>query len=238
VDDPRISEHWTTPTSPAVAAEHVTIFLRSVYGWMCAGLGLTALVALQVANSPAIVTQLLSNQLLYVGLILAELALVLYLSARVERLAPATATALFVVYAGLNGVTLSLVFLAYTGKSVADTFIVTAGTFGAMALLGSTTRRSLAGLGQFAYMGLIGLVLASLVGLFWHNDALQFVISGVGVLVFTGLAAWDAQRLKQMALSAPEGRTRSLAIVGALFLYLDFINLFLSLLRFVGTRRD
>jgi hypothetical protein len=205
---------------------------------MCAGLGLTALVALQVANSPAIVTQLLSNQLLYVGLILAELALVLYLSARVERLAPATATALFVVYAGLNGVTLSLVFLAYTGKSVADTFIVTAGTFGAMALLGSTTRRSLAGLGQFAYMGLIGLVLASLVGLFWHNDALQFVISGVGVLVFTGLAAWDAQRLKQMALSAPEGRTRSLAIVGALFLYLDFINLFLSLLRFVGTRRD
>lgn len=238
MDDPRISEHWTTPTSPAVAAERVTIFLRSVYGWMCAGLGLTALVALQVANSPAIVTQLLSNQLLYVGLILAELALVLYLSARVERLAPATATALFVVYAGLNGVTLSLVFLAYTGKSVADTFIVTAGTFGAMALLGSTTRRSLAGLGQFAYMGLIGLVLASLVGLFWHNDALQFVISGVGVLVFTGLAAWDAQRLKQMALSAPEGRTRSLAIVGALFLYLDFINLFLSLLRFVGTRRD
>ena len=238
MDDPRISEHWTTPTSPAVAAERVTIFLRSVYGWMCAGLGLTALVALQVANSPAIVTQLLSNQLLYVGLILAELALVLYLSARVERLAPATATALFVVYAGLNGVTLSLVFLAYTGKSVTDTFIVTAGTFGAMALLGSTTRRSLAGLGQFAYMGLIGLVLASLVGLFWHNDALQFVISGVGVLVFTGLAAWDAQRLKQMALSAPEGRTRSLAIVGALFLYLDFINLFLSLLRFVGTRRD
>lgn len=238
MDNPRISEHWTTPTSPAVAAERVTIFLRSVYGWMCVGLGLTALVALQVANSPAIVTQLLSNQLLYVGLILAELALVLYLSARVERLAPATATALFVVYAGLNGVTLSLVFLAYTGKSVADTFIVTAGTFGAMALLGSTTRRSLAGLGQFAYMGLIGLVLASLVGLFWHNDALQFVISGVGVLVFTGLAAWDAQRLKQMALSAPEGRTRSLAIVGALFLYLDFINLFLSLLRFVGTRRD
>jgi uncharacterized protein len=238
MDDPRISEHWTTPTSPAVAAERVTIFLRSVYGWMCAGLGLTALVALQVANSPAIVNQLVSNQLLYVGLILAELALVFYLSARVERLAPGTATALFVVYAALNGVTLSLVFLAYTGQSVADTFIVTAGTFGAMALLGSTTRRSLAGLGQFAYMGLIGLVLASLVGLFWHNDALQFVISGVGVLVFTGLAAWDAQRLKQMALSTPTGRTRSLAIVGALFLYLDFINLFLSLLRFVGTRRD
>ena len=238
MNDPQISDHWTMPTSPAAAAERVTVFLRAVYGWMCVGLGLTALVALQVANSPAIVNHLVSNQLLYVGLILAELGLVFYLSARVERLAPGTAKALFVVYAALNGVTLSLVFLAYTGQSVADTFIVTAGMFGAMALFGSTTRRGLAGLGQFAYMGLIGIVLASLVGLFWHNDALQFAIAGVGVLVFTGLAAWDAQRLKQMALSTPEGPTRSLAIVGALFLYLDFINLFLSLLRFVGTRRD
>jgi hypothetical protein len=238
MNDPQISDHWTMPTSPAAAAERVTVFLRAVYGWMCVGLGLTALVALQVANSPAIVNHLVSNQLLYVGLILAELGLVFYLSARVERLAPGTAKALFVVYAALNGVTLSLVFLAYTGQSVADTFIVTAGMFGAMALLGSTTRRSLAGLGQFAYMGLIGLVLASLVGLFWHNDALQFAISGVGVIVFTGLAAWDAQRLKQLALSTPEGHMRSLAIVGALSLYLDFITLFLSLLRFVGTRRD
>jgi uncharacterized protein len=238
MNDPRISDHWTMPTSPAAAAERVTVFLRAVYGWMCVGLGLTALVALQVANSPAIVNHLVSNQLLYVGLILAELGLVFYLSARVERLAPGTAKALFVVYAALNGVTLSLVFLAYTGQSVADTFIVAAGMFGAMALLGSTTRRSLAGLGQFAYMGLIGLVLASLVGLFWHNDALQFAISGVGVIVFTGLAAWDAQRLKQLALSTTEGHMRSLAIVGALSLYLDFINLFLSLLRFVGTRRD
>jgi hypothetical protein len=238
MDDPRIYEHGTMPTSPAAAAERVTVFLRAVYGWMCAGLGLTALVALQVANSPAILTRLVSNQVLYIGLILAELGLVFYLSARVTRLAPATATALFVVYAALNGVTLSLVFLAYTGQSVADTFIVTAGMFGAMALFGSTTQRSLAGVGQFVYMGLVGLVLASLVGLFWHNDALQFAISGVGVIVFTGLAAWDAQRLKQMALAMPEGHTRSLAIVGALSLYLDFINLFLSLLRFVGTRRD
>jgi hypothetical protein len=236
--NPRIGVPRTLSTSPATTAEHITAFLRSVYGWMCAGLSLTALVAYQVANSPVIVNRLVSNQLLYIGLLLAELGLVFYLSARVTRLTAETATALFMVYAALNGVTLSLVFLTYTGQSVANTFVVTAGMFGAVALFGSTTRRSLTGFGQFAYMGLVGLVLASLVGLFWHNDALQFVISSVGVLVFTGLAAWDAQRLKQMALSTPEGHTRSLAIVGALSLYLDFINLFLSLLRFVGARRD
>jgi FtsH-binding integral membrane protein len=226
------------PTAPSDAIERVTSFLRAVYGWMCVGLGLTALVAFQVANTPAILNRLMSNQLLFVGLILAELGLVFFLSARVTRVAAETAVALFVLYAALNGVTLSLVLLAYTGQSVADTFAISAGMFGAMALFGSTTKRSLAGVGQFMYMGLVGLVLASLVGLFWHSGALQFLISGVGVLVFTGLAAWDAQRLKQMALAAPEGQARSLAIVGALSLYLDFINLFLSLLSFVGNRRE
>jgi uncharacterized protein len=238
MDDFRLPGQGTMPTSPVAAAERVTMFLRAVYGWMCLGLGLTALVAFQAANSPALVGWLVSNQLAYVGLILAELGLVFYLSARVARLSAETATALFLVYAALNGVTLSLVFLAYTGQSVVDTFAVTAGMFGAMALFGSATKRNLAGVGQFMYMGLVGLVLASLVGLFWHNNALQFLISGVGVLVFTGLAAWDAQRLKQMALAAPEGQTRSLAVVGALSLYLDFINLFLSLLQFVGNRRE
>ena len=154
------------------------------------------------------------------------------------RLAPGTATALFVAYAALNGVTLSFVLLAYTGQSVTNAFVVTAGMFGAMALFGSMTKRNLAGVGQFAFMGLIGLVLASLVGLFWHNNALQFVISTVGVIVFTGLTAWDAQRLKQMALATPEGQARSFAIVGALALYLDFINLFLSLLTLFGNRRE
>jgi uncharacterized protein len=228
----------TVPISPVAAAERVTAFLRSVYGWMCVGLALTALVALQVASSPTLLRTLVANQFLFLGLIAAELGLVFYLSARAARLAPGTATALFVVYAALNGVTLSFVFLAYTGESVASTFVVTAGMFGAMALYGSTTKRSLAGVGQFLFMGLIGLVLASLVGIFWHNDALQFVISAVGVIVFTGLAAWDAQRLKQMALAIPEGQAGSMAIVGALALYLDFINLFLFLLRFLGGRRE
>lgn len=234
----RMSGDWTVPMSPAAAAERVTGFLRRVYGWMCAGLATTALVAFEVAGSPAILRHLASNPLLYWGLMLGELGLVFFLAARAERLAPGTATALFVGYAALNGVTLSFVLLAYTGQSVTNAFVVTAGMFGAMALFGATTRRSLAGLGQFAFMGLIGLVLASLVGLFWHNDALQFLIAAVGVIVFTGLTAWDAQRLKQMALATPEGRTGSSAIVGALALYLDFINLFLSLLYFFGGRRE
>src|SRR5512136_1172524 len=238
MNDPRMSGQWTMPTAPSESVERVAGFLRAVYGWMCLGLGLTALVAFQVANTPAIVNRLMSSQILYVGLMLAELGLVFYLSARVTRLAAETATALFVLYAALNGATLSLVVLAYTGQSVADTFAVTAGMFGAMALFGSVTKRSLAGVGQFMYMGLVGLVLASLVGLVWHNDALQFVISAVGVIVFTGLAAWDAQRLKQMALAVPEGNAGSFAIVGALALYLDFINLFLFLLRFLGGRRE
>ena len=226
------------PMSPAAAAERVTAFLRNVYGWMCAGLAITALVALQVAGSPAILRSLVSNRFLFMGLIVAELGLVFYLSARAARLAPATATALFVVYAALNGVTLSVVFLAYTGESVTNTFLVTAGMFGAVALYGTTTKRSLAGVGQFVFMGLVGLVLASVLGLFWHDDTLQFLISAVGVIVFTGLAAWDAQRMKQMALATPDGQAGSFAIVGALSLYLDFINLFLSLLRFLGNRRE
>ena len=228
----------TVPTSPVAAAERVSAFLRSVYGWMCVGLAITAVVALQVASSPTLLRTLVANQFLFLGLIAVELGLVFYLSARATRLAPGTATALFVVYAALNGVTLSFVFLAYTGESVASTFVVTAGMFGAMALYGSTTKRSLAGFGQFLFMGLVGLVLASLVGIFWHNDALQFVISAVGVIVFTGLTAWDAQRLKQMALAIPAGQVGSMAIVGALALYLDFINLFLFLLRFLGGRRE
>jgi len=145
---------------------------------------------------------------------------------------------LFLVYSALNGVTLSLILLAYTQQSVASTFVVCAVMFGSLALYGSTTPRSLAGVGQFAFMGLIGLIVAMVVGMFWHNDAMQFVIACAGVVVFTCLTAWDAQRLKAMALSLPDGSVGSYTIVGALSLYLDFINLFLFLLRFLGGRRD
>lgn len=225
-------------TSSTAAAERVTAFLRTVYGWMCAGLGITALVAYSIASTPALIQTLVTNHLLFLLLFVAQLGLVFYLSARVDRLAPGTATLLFVLYSALTGVTLSVLVLAYTGASIATTFVVTAGMFGALALYGTTTSRSLAGAGQFFFMGLIGLVLASVVGMFWHSAALQFLISVVGVIVFTGLTAWDAQRLKQTALAVPEGQLGSYAIVGALSLYLDFINLFLFLLRFMGGRRE
>jgi uncharacterized protein len=235
-----VNEVVATPPSPtaiAAAAERVSAFLRAVYGWMCVGLGLTALVAAAVAGSPTLIQTIASNQLLFTVALVAELALVFYLSARVQSLTPTASMLLFLAYSALNGVTLSVVLLAYTGESVTTTFVVTAGMFGALALFGSTTKRSLAGAGQFFMMGLVGIILASLVGMFWHSDALQFLISVVGVIVFTGLTAWDAQRLKQMALAIPEGQAGGYAIVGALSLYLDFINLFLMLLRFTG-RRD
>jgi hypothetical protein len=205
---------------------------------MCAGLGITAFVAYSLSGSPALMQALVGNSVLFIGLFVGQLALVFFLSARVDKLAPGTASLLFILYAALTGVTFSVLVLAYTGASIANTFVVTAGMFGALALYGSTTKRSLAGMGQFLFMGLIGLVLASIVGIFWHSEALQFLISVVGVIVFTGLTAWDAQRLRRMALARPEGQVGSYAIVGALTLYLDFINLFLFLLRFMGNRRD
>src|SRR5437867_2239150 len=226
---------WTT--SRAGTVERISAFLWKVYAWMAIGLGITAVVAFVVASSPEMLRVLVGNRLVFFGLVIAELGLVFYLSARATRMSPGSAAGLFALYSGLNGVTLSVVLLAYTGESVATTFVVTGGMFGALALFGTTTKRSLAGAGQFFMMGLVGLVLASIVGIFWHNDALQFLISVVGVIVFTGLTAYDAQRLKQMALALPEGEAGSYAIVGALALYLDFVNLFLMLLRFTG-RRD
>ena len=225
-------------TTTVAGAERVTAFLRKVYGWMVVGLGVTAAVAFGVAASPALVQAIFGNPILFFGLIIAELGLVFFLSARVNKIAPGTAAVLFLVYSAFNGATLAMVLLAYTGTSIATTFAVTAGMFGALALFGTTTKRSLAGVGQFFFMGLIGLLLASVVGIFWRSDTLQFVISVVGVLVFTGLTAWDAQRLKMMASTVPEERFGSYAVVGALSLYLDFINLFLFLLRFLGGRRD
>jgi FtsH-binding integral membrane protein len=219
-------------------AARITAFLSKVYGWMFVGLLLTAVTAYGVASSPALIEAVIVNRIVFWGLIIAQLVLVFYLAARVEHMAPATAAGLFMLYSAMVGVTSSVILLVYTGASIASTFIITAGMFGAMAFFGTVTKRNLAGMGQFLFMGLIGLIIASIVGMFWQNDALQFVISVVGVLVFTGLTAWDAQRLKHMAVALPEGRTGSYAVVGALSLYLDFINLFFFLLRFTGGRRD
>ena len=220
------------------ASETIATFLRGVYWWMFVGLAVTALIAFAVAGSPALVNALAGNKIVFFGVIIAELALVLYLSARVATLAPSTAGALFILYSALNGVTFSFVLLAYTGASVATAFLVTAGMFGALAVYGSITKRDLTGLGRFMFMGLIGLVIAGVVSIFWQNDAMQFVMGVVGVLVFSGLIAYDSQRLRAMALQVQGDQAHSYAVVGALSLYLNFINLFLSLLRLFGNRRD
>lgn len=220
------------------STERVAAFLRAAYGWMCIGLVITALTASLIAASPALVVGIARNPILFWGLFIAQLGIVVLLSARVDKLAASTASLLFVAYSALTGVTISFVLLVYTGESVATTFLITAGMFGALAAYGTLTRRNLQALGQFFFMGLVGLVIASLVGMFWQSSGLQFVISFVGVVLFAGLTAYDAQRLQAMALTTPAGRAGSYAIVGALALYLDFINLFLFLLRFIGGRRD
>jgi len=216
----------------------VAAFMRVVYGWMCCGLLITAVTAWLVSSSPTLMAVIFGNRAVFWILALAQLGLVFTLSARVDRMASSTAAALFVAYSALTGVTLSAILLVFTGESVFTTFVVTAGMFGALAMYGTVTRRQLSGLGQFLFMGLIGLVLASIVGLFWHNDALQFLISFVGVIVFAGLTVYDANRLRELAFATSAGPTSGATIVGALALYLDFINLFLFLLRFLCNRRD
>jgi FtsH-binding integral membrane protein len=224
-------------TPSAAADERVAAFLRQVYGWMFVGLSVTAAVAMFVASQPALVQAIARNNLIFFGLIIGQLALVWVVSARAATLNPSTSAGLFLLYAGLNGVIFSMILLMYTGESIASAFITTAGMFGALALFGSMTKRSLVGLGQFAFMGLIGIIIASVIGLFWHNDALQFLISAAGVIVFTGLTAYDAQRLKVMALQVEGPQSGAFAISGALALYLDFVNLFLMILRLIGGRR-
>jgi len=219
-------------------ADVLATFLRGVYGWMCGGLAVTAMSAWLVASSPALTGAIFGNRVVFWILALVQLGIVFTLSARVDRMAPRTASLLFVAYSALTGVTLSAILLVFTGESVFATFAVTAGMFGTLALYGTVTRRSLSGLGQFLFMGLVGLVLASIVGIFWHNDGFQFLISFIGVIVFAGLTVYDAQRLKSLAFATSTGPTSGATIVGALALYLDFINLFLFLLRFLGNRRD
>jgi len=216
----------------------VTAFLSKVYGWMFLGLLITAGTALMVASSETLIETLILNRVLFWILVLGQLGLVFFLSARVAHISPATAAGLFMLYSAMVGVTSSVIFLIYTGASIVSAFMIAGAMFGAMAVFGTLTKRSLAGVGQFMFMGLIGLIIASIVNIFWLNSALYFVISVVGVIVFTGLTAWDAQRLKQMAVALPDGRVGSFAVVGALSLYLDFINLFFFILRLFGGRRN
>jgi uncharacterized protein len=220
----------------------VNEFIRSVYNWMAIGLALTGFTAYYVANTPALVQAIFGNQILFFGLIIGELALVFIISARIQKMQASTATALFVVYSILNGATLSFVFLVYTASSITSTFFVCAATFVACSIYGWTTKRDLTSMGGFMTMGLIGIIIASVVNMFFRSSAMSMIISYIGVIVFVGLTAYDTQHLKSMALTQPDdigaGVVRKGAILGALKLYLDFINLFLMLLRILGGSRD
>jgi FtsH-binding integral membrane protein len=211
-------------------------FMASVYRWMTFGLGLTALVAFSVATSEAALRLILGNRLVFFGLIIAELGLVVALSAAAARMSAATAGGLFLLYSALNGATLSVVLLVYTGASVALAFVSTAGTFAAMSIYATVTRKDLSSWGSFLFMGLIGVVIAGLVNIFLHSSMVTFVISCMSVIVFTGLTAYDTQKLRAFARAG--GGSGAMAVNGALALYLDFVNLFLALLRLFGSRRD
>lgn len=218
----------------------VNEFIRSVYNWMAIGLALTGFVAFFISNSQTMMRLIFGNQLIFFGLIIGELALVFSISARVHKMQASTATSLFVLYAALNGATLSAIFLIYTRSSITSTFFICAATFIASSIYGMATKRDLTAMGQFMFMGLIGIVIASVVNLFLRSSGMSLIVSYIGVIVFVGLTAYDTQKLRTMALSQPDGldagTIRKGAILGALTLYLDFINLFLMLLRILGNR--
>ena len=218
----------------------VNTFIRSVYNWMAIGLALTGFVAYYVAHNASIANLIFGNPMLFYGLIIGELGLVFFLSARVSKIESSTATALFVLYAGLNGATLSFIFLVYTKTSIVSTFFICAATFVTCSIYGMITKRDLTSLGGFMTMGLFGIIIASVVNMFLRSDGMSMIISYIGVIVFVGLTAYDTQKLKAMALSQPAGLdsgvVRKGAIMGALTLYLDFINMFLMLLRILGNR--
>ncbi len=215
--------------------------LRNVYIWMTLGLAITGVVAMYVAGNPQLVRSIVLNRGLFFMLIIGQLGLVLFLSARVHVMSPGVATFAFAAYAVLTGLTLSVIFLAYTAASIAQAFFVTAATFGALSVYAVTTNRDLGGLGQYLFAGLIGLIIASVVNMFLGSATIEYVISFFGVFLFMGLTAYDTQIIKnwsqQLSASADEADYIRVSIMGALKLYLDFINLFLFLLRFLGNRR-
>lgn len=217
----------------------VATLMRNVYWWMTAALCITGLTSLLVTKSAGFLTMLYNNPALLIGLLVGELVLVLVLSARIEKMSFTTATVMFIVYSIVNGLTLAPILLLYTQESVAGTFFITAGTFAVMAVVGSFIKKDLSGIGRFMLMALIGLIIASVVNIFLGSSGLYWIITIVGVLVFVALTAFDAQKIKAMlTLYGDEVNesTQKIALMGSLSLYLDFINLFLYLLRIFGKR--
>ena len=215
------------------------VLMRKVYVWMTFALAITGFTAYGVANSPGILQALVTNQILFWGLIIAEYALVIGVSSAINKLSLTTATLMFVLYSIINGALLSFIFLAYTQSSIATVFFITAGTFAAMAFVGYTTKTDLSSLGKYLLMALIGIIIATLVNVFFvKSSILDLGISYLGVLIFVGLTAYDTQKIKNMLLQAPDAgeQAQKYALLGALSLYLDFINLFIYLLRIFGKR--
>ena len=232
--------YWNLPADQQLAmSEAFPVLMRKVYVWMSLALLITGMTAYYVATSPTILTAILTNQILFWGLIIAELVLVFTVSAAINRLSLTTATLLFLLFSVINGATMSFIFLLYTMSSIATVFFIAAGTFATMAVIGYTTKKDLSSMGKFLFMGLIGIIIATLVNLFIKSDGLTMILSYAGVVVFVGLTAWDSQKIKQMLMQAndvDEG-TQKIALLGALSLYLDFINLFIYLLQILGKRR-
>ncbi len=224
---------FRTPPAQVAVSQAARGFMAGVYRWMTLGLGLTGVVAWYMASNPQLLAQVWGYKWV---LFIAQLGLVIVLSAGVARLSFGTAAVLFLAYAALTGVTFGTLFYAYTSGSIASAFLVTAGSFAGLSLFATVTKRDLSGWRTFLFMGLIGVVIASVVQIFWPNPMLNFVVACAGVVVFAGLTAYDTQKLRTFA--AQGGGIAALSIVGALTLYLDFINLFLSLLRLFGSRRN
>ena len=235
------SNYYNTPYQNIYGSVSETVtnkMVRNVYLWMTADLAITGLVAYYVAGSQAILSALFSNGWSVLVLFFAEIGLVIGLSAAINKISALTATLMFALYSVLNGVTLSSIFWVYEIGSIATTFFVAAGTFGAMAIYGSVTKKDLTKVGNLCMMAVIGLIIATVVNLLIRSTMADMIISGVGVLVFVGLTAYDAQKIKNMLYGAEESEmTNKIAVLGALSLYLDFINLFLYLLRFFGRRK-
>lgn len=214
--------------------------MRKVYLWMTLALVITGFTAFGIASNPGIAYAIVTNRLLFWGLIIAEFGLVIGISGAINKLSAVTATLLFVLYSIVNGATLSVIFMAYTMSSIASVFFITAGLFGVMAFIGYTTKTDLTSIGKILFMALIGIILATVVNLFVGSSMLNMIVSYVGVVIFTGLTAYDSQKIKNMLYNADsmdEGMQK-IALLGSLTLYLDFINLFLMLLRIFGGNRD
>lgn len=216
------------------------VLMRKVYQWMTMALVITGFTAYYVAHNETLLTAIVSNQILFWGLLIGEFALVIGLSAAINKLSLTVATLMFVVYSVINGATLSFIFLVYTASSITNVFFITAGTFAVMALIGYFTKVDLSSMGKILMMALIGIIIATIVNFFTKSEGLAMILNYLGVLVFVGLTAYDSQKIKQMMLAAPDTGevAQKMALLGALSLYLDFINLFLYLLRIFGARRD